>query len=176
MPAPDELTIHAAPHPNAQVCQVGFELGHPYVEQVSAGIIGPTSVLLLRRLPLLWRQQEPARVQAGELARSLGLGSHTTSSPSRLWRTIERLRQFGFARQGPDGAVEVFAQVPALTPRQVARLPEWSQEAHHRLLGQHLDRLAGTASPSTTVPAPDLGARLDRLEYPRAAAAPGLAR
>jgi hypothetical protein len=43
------------PHPNAKVLRLGFELDDPYVEHVYAGVVGSTSVELLRRLPLLSR-------------------------------------------------------------------------------------------------------------------------
>ena len=53
MEPPEVLAIHAVPHPNPKVQQVGFALDDPYVEQVWAGVIGPSAVLVLRRLPVL---------------------------------------------------------------------------------------------------------------------------
>jgi hypothetical protein len=174
--APDELTIHAVPHPHPRVRQVGFDLDHPYVEQCSVTVVGPSCTLLLRRLPVLWREGEPAVVNPSDLSRSLGLSGNTTSSANRLWRTIERLTQFGFAKRSPDASLEVYTQVAPLTPRALARVPDWSQRAHHRLLGEHLDRLAGTPPPSAGTSTARITERLDHLERPRSLAPPGLGR
>jgi hypothetical protein len=46
--------------PNPEVRQVGFALDDPYVEQVWAGAIGRSALLVLRRLSVLWRECEPA--------------------------------------------------------------------------------------------------------------------
>src|SRR5918996_566563 len=80
MEPPEALTVHAVPHPNPKVQRVGFELHDTYVELVYAGVIGPTSVMLLRRLPVLWREREPALVDLRELGLSLGLGASTAPS------------------------------------------------------------------------------------------------
>jgi hypothetical protein len=49
MEPPKVLAIHAVPHPNPKVRRVGFALDDPYVEQVWAGVIGPSALLVLRR-------------------------------------------------------------------------------------------------------------------------------
>ncbi|HET6662952.1 MAG TPA: hypothetical protein VFG94_01780, partial [Acidimicrobiales bacterium] len=74
MEPPEVLAIHAVPDPNPKVRRVGFALDDPYVEQVWAGVIGPSSLLALRRLPVLWRDRKPAVVDVRELGQSLGLG------------------------------------------------------------------------------------------------------
>jgi hypothetical protein len=53
MEPPEVLAIHAVPHPNPKVRRVGFTLDDPYVEQVWAAVIGPSALLVLRRLPML---------------------------------------------------------------------------------------------------------------------------
>jgi hypothetical protein len=100
MEPPEVLAIHAVPHPNPKVRRVGFTLDDPYVEQVWAGVIGPSALLVLRRLPVLWREREPAVVDLRELDRSLGLGASLARS-GRTWRTIERLVGFGMAHWLP---------------------------------------------------------------------------
>jgi hypothetical protein len=67
MEPPEVLAIHAVPHPNPKVRRVGFALDDPYVKQVGAGVIGPSGLLALRRLPLLWREREPAVADLREL-------------------------------------------------------------------------------------------------------------
>jgi hypothetical protein len=59
------LAIHAVPH--RKVRRVGFPLDDPYVEQVWAAVIGPSALLVLRRLPVLWLEREPAVVDLREL-------------------------------------------------------------------------------------------------------------
>jgi hypothetical protein len=54
-------------------------------------VVGPTPVLLLRRLPEEWQRAEPARVDLDDLSRRLGLGGFGGGSRSKTWRTVERL-------------------------------------------------------------------------------------
>jgi hypothetical protein len=140
MEPPEVLAIHAVPHPNPKVRRVGFALDDPYVEQVWAGVIGPSALLVLRRLPVLWREREPALVDLRELGQSLGLGPLLARS-GRTWRTIERLVGFGMAHWLPGNELGVRTQVAPLNPRELARAAEWTRQVHNRLLGRHLDRL-----------------------------------
>jgi hypothetical protein len=159
---PDVLTIEPALHPNPRVREVGFDLDHPYVEQCWAASIGPTSVLLLRRVVLLWQEATPARVQVDEIAASLGVGGDSKPN-SRFWRTVRRLTQFGLARPGGDGTLDVFTTVAPLSARQLARAPDWSVRTHQRWINDQLDRL-GEPLASGRSPAAAMAARLDRLE------------
>src|ERR671918_1693946 len=84
------LTLSPAHHPNPKVRRVGFELTDPYVEQCWSGVIGPSSTLLLRRMPVLWTERVPAGMPASELSRSIGLGAGTSNN-SRLAVTLKRL-------------------------------------------------------------------------------------
>jgi hypothetical protein len=167
VPAPDVLTIHAVPHPDHAARQAGFPLDHPYIEQCWSASVGPSCALLLRRLPVLWREREPAVVAASELSRSLGLGANTRYEDCRFWRTVTRLTQHRLAARPEVDVLEVYATVRPLAPRQLARLPDWSRAAHDRLLGEHLDRLAtGGVDGGSAVPGPQgrVTTRLDRLE------------
>jgi hypothetical protein len=122
VPALPFSPIHAVPHLEVGVRQAGFPLDHPYVEHVCASVIGPTAVLLLRRLLVLWHEREPA-VQASELSRSLGLGANTQYRDCRFWRTADRLVKFGFASCATEDVIEAYATVRPLTPHQLERLP-----------------------------------------------------
>jgi hypothetical protein len=160
------LRFSPAHHPNPRVRRVGFELTDPYVEQCWAGVIGPSSTLLLRRMPVLWSERVPAEILASDLGRSIGLGSGTAKT-SRVAVTLKRLAQFGLVHPaGPaaDRHYEVFLEVSPLTPRQLARLPEWTRATHDRFLGTHLDGLAGTTGHQAQVA--QITARLDRLQRP----------
>jgi hypothetical protein len=163
------LELAAVSHHDPRVRRVGFELSHPYVEQVYGAVIGPSGVMLLRRLPVLWREHEPARIPLAELARMLGLGT-PSGNTRRLERALDRIAGFHLARWAEPGqALEVYTEVPPARGRLLTRLPEWSRQAHDRLLGAHLDGLVGSRDRELEVSG--VKARLDRLQR---ADAPGL--
>ena len=154
------LTFAPVEHPNPQVRQVGFDLEHPYVERCWSAVVGPSSTLLLRRVAALWVDDVPARIDAAELSRSLGLGA-SVSDRSRLVNTLDRLVRFGLAQPARDGAgLDVHRQVAPLSGRQLDRAPEWTRRAHDALLGTHLDQLATTPTQPLS-----MTARLDRLQH-----------
>jgi hypothetical protein len=158
----DVLTIHAVPHPNPQVDQIGFRLDDPYVEHVWTSILGPSAVLMLRRVPVLWQERQPATVDVAEFGRSIGL-----LRPQVVQRSIDRLVRFGMARWLPSGDLVVPTRVAPLSTRLLDRVPPVTRAAHDRLLGLHLDRLArGHAVPAGDRSAvSDITARLDRLQH-----------
>jgi hypothetical protein len=153
------LVVHATGHPVAAVHRVGFPLDHPYVERCWAPVLGPSSVLLLRRMPELFRASPDPVVPLDELGRSLGLGG--TGEHSAIRRTLDRLVQFRFASWAGPGELDVYTEVPPLGPRHLDRVPESTRRVHDALLATHLDALA--APPPRTE---DLLARLDRLQDP----------
>ena len=89
------LELHARPHPDAQVRRLGFDVAHPYVEQCWGAVVGPSSVAILRRMPVLWTQQEPALLPSDALAQTLGLGPGT-GQHGRFSRALDRLAQPAF--------------------------------------------------------------------------------
>lgn len=150
-PTPEVLKVHAVPHPVAPVRQAGFALDHPYLEQCWSPVIGPSSVLLLRRCAWLWQEAEPALIPTAELAAQLGLGKGTASH-SPLWHTVERIVRFRFAAMTTPGELEVYTEVPPVMERHLDRLPPWCRRQHDRLLGQHLDSLARAAGQAPALP------------------------
>ena len=138
------LEIAGVAHPAADIRQVGFDLSHPYVEQCWGPILGPSVVCLLRRLPVLWRDAEPLVINADELARSLGLGTHR-GNRSRFGHALDRVVEARFAEQRGPEAIDVYLQVPPVSRHRLHRLPEPAVRAHHRLLGEHLDALAASS-------------------------------
>ena len=155
------VRLHAVPHPSAPVRQAGFPLDHPYIEQCWAPVIGPTSVLLLRRLPVLWRENLSVEVSLEELAGSLGLGRSTERNGS-LHRTLDRLVRFRFAAAQGPADLAVFTEAPPVPARQLDRLPSWCRSRHTQLLGAHLDGLtplhATPASPTNLAARPTASA------------------
>lgn len=159
-------------HPDARVQRIGFDLTDPYVEQCWSAAVGPSSTLLLRRLPALWVDRVPAEIGASELSQSLGLGAGV-GEHSRLVNTLERLARFGLARPAPGGAgLDVFRQVPPLKPRQLARMPEWTRDTHQRLFGAHLEEIDHLARHQANVAS--ITARMDRLQHGAGLAPNGL--
>lgn len=158
-------------HPDARVQRVGFDVTDPYVEQCWSSVVGPSSTLLLRRLPVLWVARVPAEIGTSELSQSLGLGGGV-GEHSRLVNTLQRLVRFGLATPAVAGAgLDVYRQVAPLTPRQLARLPEWTRDAHERLFGAHLEQIDLGARHQANVAS--ITARLDRLQQGQGRAAYG---
>lgn len=156
-----KLELRALPHPDPRVQRAGFTLTSPYVEQCWGAVVGPSGVAILRRMPVLWAEHQPAVVATDELARSIGLGASRGDS-SRFRRTLDRVCRFGLAQWVEDGAtLGVHPQVGPISDRQLARLPEWTQRAHDRLLGEHLEHLAGEQPRASVTAITD---RLDRLQ------------
>lgn len=90
-------------HPDPRVRNVGFDLTDSYVEQCWASVIGPSSTLLLRRLPTLWVSEVPAVMGASDLSQSMGLGAGV-GERSRFVNTLDRIVRFGLAKPAADGA------------------------------------------------------------------------
>lgn len=109
-------------------------LGHDprseYVERFWLPTLGPTTLLLLRRLASLFdRAPAGLTVDVAELSQSLGLGAKEgTSSP--LLRSIDRLVQFDLAVKTADGAYAVRRNAPPVNRRHVHRLPLSLQREH----------------------------------------------
>jgi hypothetical protein len=141
-------------HPDSRIRRIGFDLTDPYIEICWTALVGPSSITLLRRLPTLWVARVPAELDAGELSRTLGLGAGT-SRRSRLSLTLDRIARFGLGRPEPvDPGLQVYRQVAPLKPRQLQSLPQWTVDAHERLLSEHLEQLQQTAlSPTASASA-----------------------
>ena len=160
------LTFNLVEHPDARVQRVGFDLTDPYVEHCWGPVLGPTSTLLLRRMPLLWAGREPATITHNELSKTFGLGC-SGGENSKLMRSIGRLVQFRLATWAvPGRSLDVRRQAPGLSPGQVERLPEWSKRLHKRLLDERVNGLIERDENAAKVAT--ITARLDRLQRPRA--------
>lgn len=155
--------------------RVGFPLDHPYVERVYCSVLGPSSVLLLRRAGELFAEHpEGLRVDLVDLSRSLGLGVRPDADDvgrnSPLRRTMDRLARFNMARWTSEDRLAIHPKLPALERHRVARLPEAVQTAHHRLLTDHLAGLVARAEGRDLEPVgPGRAAAVGRQESPVAA-------
>ena len=161
----DVLTFTPVEHPDPRVQRVGFDLTDPYVEQCWGPVVGPSATLLLRRMQTLWTERVPATITHGELSRTLGLGAGAGAN-SRLMHSIDRLVRYRLATWHEHGqSLDVYRQAPGLSPHHLERLPEWTRQAHERLLGAHLQHVVEHDETAPKVAA--ITARLDRLQRPR---------
>lgn len=158
--------------PDARVRSVGFDLTDPYVEHCWSAVIGPSSTLLLRRLPTLWVTEVPAKMRASDLSQSMGLGAGV-GERSRFVNTLDRIVRFGLARPAADGAgLDVYRQVAPLSGRQLTRVPAWTRETHEQLLGTRIDQVGDLAGHQRDVAS--ITARLDRLQHGRGTTSPSV--
>lgn len=168
----ERLALEPVAHPSVAVQRAGFPIDHPYVEHCWAPTLGPTSVLVLRRVAALWREQTPAVVSASELGRMVGVGPGTGPS-STLARTFERLERFRFvAPERTPGRVGVYTAVPPRLDRHLRHLPTGTRRIHEELLDEHLSRLAQDGTTRVQQHATEVSRRLDDLQRPT----PGLDR
>jgi hypothetical protein len=143
-------TVELSPLFDPTLDRVGFPLDHPYIERVYCSVLGPTSVLLLRRAGDLFAEHDGAvTVDLVDLSRSLGLGGRPDADDvgrnAPLRRTMDRLARFRMARWTSEDRLAIHPKVPALATHHVARLPEPVQAVHHRLLTGHLAGLVARA-------------------------------
>ena len=161
------VTIQPAPHPVPRIHRAGFPLSHPYVEQCWGSIVGPSSVLLLRRLEWLWHESVPAVLPLGDLGARLGLGPGS-GRHSRVRHTIDRLAALGLADWTTEPThLNVYTEVPPLSDRVLRRAPEVTRSLHDRFLSAHIEELARGADAATGIspdPAALMAQRLQRLE------------
>jgi hypothetical protein len=122
------LTIE--PWTDPVVEAVGYPLRDPYVEIFFGSHLGPTSILLLRRVGLgFGLHPEGFVLDVAETAAALGLGAGLGRN-SPWWRTVGRLARFGLAHGRGPQTLAVRRAVAPLTQSQVDRLPASLQRAH----------------------------------------------
>jgi hypothetical protein len=121
----DPLPVSAL-HDSRGEC--GFDARSVYVETYWLPILGPSCLLIARRL-VSWLEAEPDGfdISMTALAGSLGLGSGL-GRHAPIVRTLARLADFGLAHVGETYAVR--AMFPPLSSRQIARLPDHLAAAH----------------------------------------------
>jgi hypothetical protein len=128
----DPTTLHVSAWPDPVIDQVGHDPRSDYVETYWLGVVGPSTILLLRRLSAaLAARPEGPTLDVVTLAASLGLqGGVGRNSP--IMRTLDRACGFGLARQLDPTHIQIRRKLPPLTRTQVGRLPESLQRAHLR--------------------------------------------
>lgn len=113
---------------DALIEAVGYDARSAYAEAYWLGVVGPSTLLALRRLNAgLDDHPEGFQVPLTDLARELGLGHGSGRYP--LFRTLSRLVCFGLAAVHGE-ALAVRRSVPPLSRRHLARLPLGLVERH----------------------------------------------
>src|SRR5258705_9997409 len=116
-------SIYVRPWPDEVVDRVGYDPRTPYVERFWLGVLGPSTVWFLRRVAAeLEATPSGFELPLADTARSLGLGAAGPHSP--FIRALRRCCQFDMARGDGPGTLAVRRQLPPLSPRHPARLPE----------------------------------------------------
>jgi hypothetical protein len=126
---PQALTVR--PWPDSVLDQVGHDPRSPYVERFWLGVLGPSSVVFLRKLAAEL-EANPAgfELPLAETARTLGLGMRGGRT-SPFLRTINRCAQFRMVHlDESDHVLLARRKLPPLTRGQVTRLPEPLQVQH----------------------------------------------
>jgi len=117
----------------------GFPVSSIYTEAVLLPILGPSSVLCLRRLgSLAAARPEGTEVDTAQLARDLGLGDGL-GRQSQITKTLGRLCGFGMARWSGPG-LDVRTAVAPIPERHLRRLSPELVELHHCMLRQSTER------------------------------------
>ena len=109
--------------------QLGFDPRSDYVETYWLVVLGPSAILVARRLAD-WLDERPdgLEVPLEPLARSLGLGA-STARHSTVVRTLARLVDYGLAGVG-GGSYLLRTAFPPLTRRHVTKLPDYLGQRH----------------------------------------------
>ncbi len=144
-PSPDERPAY--PHTvltvRAWIDPVVDNLGHDprsgYAERFWLAVLGPSCLLLLRRLSGgLEQTPDGFELVCREWAAELGLGMKG-GKHGPFWRAVERACRFRAAQRNGDLLV-VRRRLPPLSARQVERLPDHLRDQHRDWLDEQLAR------------------------------------
>ncbi len=114
--------------------RIGHDPRSSYVEQFWLGVLGPSTIWLLRHCRHeLDRAPNGFVLDLTETAGALGLG-HKGGRNSPLARSIARACRFGAARAVSSGQLEVRLRLAPLNRNQLSRLPPRLQHRHQELL------------------------------------------
>lgn len=139
--APEAL--HIRPWPDEVIDHLGFDPRSAYVEDYWLGLLGPSTVWLLRRLAAGFDYSpEGFDLDLSETARSLGL-SDRSGRHSPFLRAINRTVQFSLSQLSGPEELSVRRRVPPLSRGQVHRLSPALQARHATWLEQQLQLPAG---------------------------------
>ncbi len=133
------ITVEAWRDPVVEA--LGHDARSLYVETFWLPVLGPSTILLLRRLAAaLAASPTGCAIDVAETARALGLGERSGRN-APLLRTVGRCVDFEMARVTGPSAVAVRTALPPLARRHLARLPQSLRDEHALL-----DSVPGSAT------------------------------
>ena len=148
---PDEFVLRRWHDP--MVDATGFRANSVYAETVLLPIIGPSSLLCLRRLSA-WAEADPGGVAVDprQLGQDLGLAT-STGRHSPINRTLNRLCYFDLACWSPsDEMLSVRTAVPPLQQHHLRRLSPSVLRVHFSLTQEAATRHRSISSVPTPQP------------------------
>lgn len=134
-----ESTLEVTVWPDPVLDRLGHDPRSPYVERYWLSVLGPSCLLIVRRLAAeLEVAPDGFAVDTRQWAAELGLGMRGGRN-GPFWKALERACRFGAAkRNGPRLAVR--RRLPPLTARQVERLPDGLRQSHDEWMAAQLER------------------------------------
>lgn len=136
VPAPRLLVT---PWPDPVLDTLGHDPRSSYVETFWLSILGPSALVLLRRLAAAL-EQEPTGFQLDPVAWSAELGLGNKGGPQApFWRSLDRVCRFGTAERNGE-LLAVRRRLAPLTHGQVKRLPAHLQPVHQRWQAAQAER------------------------------------
>jgi len=146
--------LHVAVRASLRKDRLGYSPDDSYVETFWLPILGPSSVLALRRLHH-WLNSSPGEALALRsviLSECLGLG-HGAGRRASIVRTLGRLVDFQLATIDNDCYL-LGDTVPLLSPRLLRRLPPGLLAAHEQLIQGSTRGIGQACSAPLFVPVP----------------------
>lgn len=138
-PASVPATLAVEPWLDPVIDRLGHDPRSSYVERFWLAILGPSTVLLLRRLAdQLDGRPEGFTLDLADTAHALGVGAHVGRG-STVMRTLDRSCRFGAARFVGPRALAVRRKLPPLTLKQAGHLPPSLRDEHQAWL-EHAPR------------------------------------
>lgn len=119
---------------------VGHDPRSTYMERFWLSALGPSTLLLLRRLADRFDEAPDGfTIDLQEISSAIGLGGKTNLD-SPLLRALVRTCVFGMARLDASGTLAVRRACPPLARRQLERLPASLREEHASWVDRHSRR------------------------------------
>lgn len=113
-----------------RIATEGVDPRDPYVERFWLPVLGPSTVLLLRRFAR-GLEEQPAGFRVGVIDTSLALGlGRGTGRNSPIMRTVDRAATFGMLRHDGDRHIEIRTHMPLLAPRYTRQLTPVLRRLH----------------------------------------------
>jgi hypothetical protein len=122
--------LHVRPWAADPGGRLGFDARSSYAEEFWLGVLGPSTMWLLRRIAAGFDYcPEGFDLDMSDTAKSLGIGDRT-GRHSPLIRSINRTIQFGISQLTGGDELAVRRALAPLNRQQLARLPRCVQERH----------------------------------------------